>query len=219
MIDNDKPPSENEILHLIFEPGFSTVAEVSNLSGRGVGMDVVRRNIEQLKGTIDLTSEQDVGTTFTLRLPLTLAIVNGFLVSVDSASYVVPLDMVEECIELDADASQAISPDSEFIELRGHVLPLINLRKFMGAKELSIEREAVVVVQFGNNKVGLVVDELLGEYQTVIKSLGRLFDHVRCIGGATILGSGEVAIILDVPGLINLTMNKQKSLNAIKQAS
>jgi two-component system chemotaxis sensor kinase CheA len=219
LISEGKEPKESDILRLIFEPGFSTAAEVTNLSGRGVGMDVVRKNIEQLKGTIDLASEAGVGTQFTIRLPLTLAIIDGFLVSVDGATYVIPLDMVVECIELNDDTSKSISSDNEFIELRGHVLPLIRLRKIMKAKELNSNREAVVVVQFARQKVGFVVDELLGEYQTVIKSLGKLFDHERCIGGATILGSGEVAIILDVPGLIDLTMKDQEVHNIIKKVS
>lgn len=192
--------SDRDIYQLIFEPGLSTAEQVSNLSGRGVGMDVVKKNIEQLGGTVALHSEPGTGTTVHIRLPLTLAIINGFLVSVADTTYVVPLDMVLECIELTATDRQL--PQQSYINLRGEVLPFVRLREFFGHDGEGARRENVVVVKWGGLKAGIVVDELLGEFQTVIKPMGRLFTHLRGIGGSTILGTGEVALILDMPALI-----------------
>lgn len=197
LIQSGENLSEKDITDLIFAPGFSTAQAVSNLSGRGVGMDVVRRNIQALRGSVDVASVPDQGCTFTIRLPLTLAIIDGFLVSVDKAAYVIPLEMVLECIELkDAPASR------NFLNLRGRVLPFIRLRELFGVETPVPSRENVVVVQFAGQRAGIVVDQLMGEFQTVIKPLGGLFRHVRGIGGSTILGSGEVALILDVQALI-----------------
>jgi len=193
--------SDQEIYNLIFEPGFSTAEVISNLSGRGVGMDVVRRNIEALRGTVDLDSSPGLGSTVRIRLPLTLAIIDGFLVGVGNAVYVIPLDMVVECIELsaaDRDAS-----DRRYLNLRGEVLPYRRLREHFEVPGPLPRRENIVVVRYGQLKVGLVVDKLMGEFQTVIKPLGKVFSQIKGVGGFTILGSGEVALILDVPGLMN----------------
>ena len=192
--------SDREIHNLIFEAGFSTADVVSNLSGRGVGMDVVRRNIQALRGTVDLDSVEGQGSTVRIRLPLTLAIIDGFLVGVGDATYVIPLDMVVECIELsaaDRDAS-----DKRYLNLRGEVLPYRRLREHFEVHGQAARRENIVVVRYGDEKAGLVVDKLLGEFQTVIKPLGSIFQHLQGIGGSTIMGSGEVALILDVPGLM-----------------
>lgn len=197
--------SEAEIVNLIFEPGFSTVEHVSNLSGRGVGMDVVKRNILALRGTVEVASVDGRGATFTIRLPLTLAIIDGFLTSVDKASYVIPLDMVVECIELAAD-----SADRTYINLRGEVLPFVRLREWFEVAGDPPPRENVVVVQCAGRKAGIVVDQLLGEFQTVIKPLGSLFRNMRGIGGSTILGSGEVALILDVQALVNRCVKREE---------
>jgi two-component system chemotaxis sensor kinase CheA len=200
--------SDREVYNLIFEPGFSTAAQVTNLSGRGVGMDVVRRNIESLRGTVDLDSEEGQGTTVRIRLPLTLAIIDGFLVGVGGAAYIVPLDMVLECVDLTGEAQQA-SRDHNYLNLRGEVLPFVRLRDQFDVEGKPGRRENVVVVRYGGQKAGLVVDELLGEYQTVIKPLGKVFSGTRGIGGFTILGSGEVALILDVPSLIQQAAKKE----------
>lgn len=192
--------SDKEIHNLIFEAGFSTADVVSNLSGRGVGMDVVRRNIEALRGTVDLDSVEGQGSTIRIRLPLTLAIIDGFLVGVGNASYVIPLDMVVECIELSAADHDA--SDRRYLNLRGEVLPYRRLREHFEVQGEAARRENIVVVRYGDEKAGLVVDKLLGEFQTVIKPLGSIFRHLQGIGGSTILGSGEVALILDVPGLM-----------------
>jgi len=192
-------PTDSELYKLLFEPGFSTAEQVSNLSGRGVGLDVVKRNIEALRGSVHIESQAGQGTTLSIRLPLTLAIIDGFLMGVGHSAYVVPLDMVEECIELTpAESGQHV------LNLRGAVLPLIHLRDYFNLGDRRGRRENVVVVKYAGSRAGLVVDELMGEFQTVIKPLGQLFRHLRGISGSTILGSGEVALILDVPALITL---------------
>lgn len=194
-------PSDQEIYNLIFEAGFSTAAAVTNLSGRGVGMDVVKQNITLLRGSVDLDSQPGLGTTVRIRLPLTLAIIDGFLVSVGQSSYVVPLDMVQECIELSEEDRRA-TRERKYLELRGEVLPLVFLRDHFSVGGKPGRRENVVVVHCAEQKAGLVVDELLGEFQTVIKPLGKLFSALRGIGGSTILGSGAVALIVDVPSMV-----------------
>ncbi|WP_234081876.1 chemotaxis protein CheA [Azonexus sp. R2A61] len=202
--------SDQEIINLIWEPGFSTAEQVTNLSGRGVGMDVVRKNIQNLRGNCDVSSEEGKGTTFTIRLPLTLAIIDGFLVSVGKSSYVIPLDMVIECIELREGGA-----DRDYLNLRGEVLPFVRLRDMFDIAGRRPARENVVVVQYAGQKAGIVVDQLMGEFQTVIKPLSSIFRHLRGIGGSTILGSGEVALILDVPTLIQRNI---ASGNQLQQA-
>jgi two-component system chemotaxis sensor kinase CheA len=194
-----------EIHRLIFAPGFSTAKEVTSISGRGVGMDVVNKNIDALRGQITVNSELGVGTSFTIRLPLTLAIIDGFQVLVGQSSYVIPLDLVEECIELDEQQAKK----GEYVDLRGEVMPYLHLSEIFkddDSSNTSMKREGhrnnIVVVQYAGQKTGLVVDELLGEYQTVIKPLGKVFQNLKGISGATILGSGEVAMIIDVPALV-----------------
>jgi len=188
--------AEQDIFKLIFEPGFSTAEQVTNLSGRGVGMDVVRRNIESLRGSVHIDSAPGLGTTIAIRLPLTLAIIDGFLTGVGDAAFVVPLDMVEECIELPAEAACR-----DYLNLRGEVLPFVRLGERFGQGRSRRRRQSVVVVRYAGKRAGLVVDELMGEFQTVIKPLGPVFVELN-IAGSTILGTGEVALILDVPNLI-----------------
>ncbi|KPX50231.1 Chemotaxis sensor histidine kinase CheA [Pseudomonas savastanoi pv. glycinea] len=194
--------TDQEIYNLIFEPGFSTAEAVTNLSGRGVCMDVVKRNITLLRGTVDLDSQPGQGTIVRIRLPLTLAIINGFLVGIDQSTYVIPLDMVQECIELD-EHNRQLTRDSGYLDLRGEVLPLVYLRDHFNHEGPAARRQNVVVVRYAEHKAGLVVDDLLGEFQTVIKPLGKLFGALRGISGSTILGSGAVALILDIPALLN----------------
>jgi len=201
--------SDRDIRNLIFEPGFSTAESVTNVSGRGVGMDVVRRNIENLRGTIDIESTLGVGTTIRIRLPLTLAIIDGFLVGVGGAAFVVPLGMVLECIELRPDDLEH-SHGRDFVNLRGEVLPFIRLSHLFNRQRSSERNETIVVVRYGSLSAGLVVDELLGDFQTVIKPLGRLFNKVKGISGSTILGNGNVALILDIPALINLAISREQ---------
>ncbi|MBL8532956.1 MAG: chemotaxis protein CheA, partial [Betaproteobacteria bacterium] len=186
--------TDQEVYGLIFMPGFSTAEKVTSLSGRGVGMDVVKRNIEALRGSVTLDSRPGAGTTISIRLPLTLAIIDGFLVTVGKSSFVVPLDMVVECIELPAETPAAAG----YLNLRGEVLPFLRLREVFDIDAPAPVHDNVVVVRNGAQRAGFVVDRLLGEFQTVIKPLGRLFRNLQGIGGSTILGNGEVALILDV---------------------
>ncbi|TAK88746.1 MAG: chemotaxis protein CheA [Aquabacterium sp.] len=190
--------SDSEIYQLIFQPGFSTADQVSNLSGRGVGMDVVKRSIAALRGTIDIKTQEGLGTIMSIRMPLTLAIIDGFLLGVGKSAYVVPLGMVVECMEL----SSRQTANRDWLDLRGEVLPLIRLRELYDIEGEPGRRQNVVVVNGGGKRVGLVVDQLMGEAQTVIKPLGKVFQQVRGIGGFTILGSGSVALLLDVPNLV-----------------
>lgn len=198
--------SDREILNLVFVAGFSTADSVSDLSGRGVGMDVVRRNVEALRGEIELESVEGVGTTTRLRLPLTLAIIDGFQFQVGNSSYVVPLDMVKECADLvESDLHGGI------VRLREESLPVVHLRKLFAEAAPPSRRRSLVVVQYGAQRVGLLVDQLAGELQAVIKPLGPMFRHLRAVGGTTILGNGSVALILDVPRLAQISAEHSAS--------
>lgn len=187
--------SDDEAYRLIFEPGFSTAAEVTSLSGRGVGMDVVKRNIEALRGSVRLRSRPGHGTSVEVRLPLTLAIIDGFMVGVGKTVYALPLDTVEECVAFSSE------PGRDYTNLRGQALPFVRLSALFGSAGGGGRREHIVVVRHGGQRIGVVVDALLGECHTVIKPLGRLFAGTRCISGSTILGSGEVALIIDIAAL------------------
>jgi two-component system, chemotaxis family, sensor kinase CheA len=201
--------SDSEAYSLIFEPGFSTADQITNLSGRGVGMDVVKRNVAALRGTIELDSKPGNGTLVRIRMPLTLAIIDGFLVRVGSSFFVIPLEMVEECVEV----TDKVRADDEhhFINLRGGVLPFIRLRQLFSVSGPASRRESIVVIRCAGKRIGIVIDELLGEMQTVIKPLSRLFSRVRGIGGSTILGTGQLALILDVPSLLEQQLTSYAS--------
>lgn len=203
LISADDVLSREETLRLIFAPGLSTKAEATNLSGRGVGMDVVKRNIEALRGSVELDSELGQGTKITIVLPLTLAIIDGFLVGAGKDQFVIPLSQVVECVEIDT-AQETSKHDEHYVNLRGEVLPFIRLTELFESRrgaDQPARRESLVVVRFGHHKVGLVVDALLGELQTVIKPLGKVFERLRGVAGATILGTGDIALILDVSEL------------------
>jgi len=201
MINPGQQLTDSEVFKLIFEPGFSTAGEVTKFSGRGVGMDVVRKNIEALRGTIDIESRPGEGTAVMVRLPLTMAIIDGFMVGIGSSPYIIPLDMVVECVEL-SEADRLAAGKRNYINLRGEVLPFIMLRDYFNETGSESKYQNIVIVQYAGHKIGLVVDELFGEMQTVIKSLGKVYKEVKGISGATILGNGRVALILDVPRLI-----------------
>ncbi|MBK7003316.1 MAG: chemotaxis protein CheA [Rhodoferax sp.] len=205
LVESGQHLSDSEVYALIFEPGFSTAEQITNLSGRGVGLDVVKRNITALRGTVSMSSQEGVGTTVTVRLPLTLAIIDGFLVEVGKRVFAIPLDMIEECVAYTAE------PGHDYTNLRGQVLPFIRLRELFSVKAPAPAKgENIVVLKYAGQKAGLVVDTLLGEFQTVIKPLGSMFNHVSCISGSTILGSGDVALILDVPSLIRRSVESEK---------
>ncbi|MBA5686980.1 chemotaxis protein CheA [Rugamonas apoptosis] len=203
--------SEAEKLELIFAPGFSTAAEVTNLSGRGVGMDVVRQNIEALRGSIKLSSVVGLGTRVEIRLPLTLAIIDGFLVKVGDGAFVIPLQAVTECLDANGTRLQGMAGAAGYIDLRGDVLAVLDLRAVFDVPGPAPSRRRIVVVRTGGGAMaGLMVDELLGEYQTVIKPLGKLFRQLRGISGSTVLGSGDVALILDVGVLVKMTAGQAR---------
>jgi two-component system chemotaxis sensor kinase CheA len=202
--------SEAEIHNLVFQPGFSTADKVSELSGRGVGLDVVRRNVNALSGAILLESRKGQGTTFTIRLPLTLAIIDGFAVKVGTETYVIPLSSVQECLELPAEKHS--SEEGGVINLRGEALPYVRLRDLFGCGGAAPAREKIIVVEYQGGRAGLAADELLGEQQAVIKPLGRLFQGIRGVSGSTILGNGRVALILDVPALCEEAIHRSAEL-------
>lgn len=202
LIRPEQALSHEEILRLSFEPGLSTKDQASDLSGRGVGMDVVRKNIEALRGTVELESVPGRGTTVTIILPLTLAIIDGFLVGAGAERYVIPLAQVVECVEISHE--DITRQGNHYINLRGDVLPFLRLHDFFAIEGPPAGRESLVVVRFGHTKAGLVVDSLLGELQTVIKPVGKIFEQLKGVAGATVLGTGDIALILDVPELANL---------------
>jgi len=196
--------SDKEIFGMIFEPGFSTAEQVTNLSGRGVGMDVVKRNILALRGSVEIASTEGAGTTVTVRLPLTLAIINGFQVGVGKSVFVIPMEMVEECIEFRE------VPAQDWVDLRGSPLPFVRLRERFGIAGTAARRRSIVVVRYGGSRAGLVVDSLLGEFQTVIKPLGKVFAGARFLSGSSILGNGDVALILDMAALLHDVENEHQ---------
>jgi len=194
--------SEREIFKLIFLPGFSTAKRVSNVSGRGVGMDVVKRSIEALRGAIQIESEPGKGSTIRLKLPLTLAIIEGLLVAVGEANYVLPMSLVEECVEL---SSQDIdnAHGNHLATVRGQRVPYLRLRDWFGIAGERPEIEQIAITTSEGQRIGLVVDDVVGQHQTVIKTLGRMYHDTRGLSGATILGDGTLALIVDVPALLH----------------
>ena len=207
----DAALSDNELFQFLFQPGFSTASEITSLSGRGVGMDVVKRTIEALRGKIDIASMPGQGTRVTLRLPLTLAIIDGLMVRVGKGRYVLPLETVEECVELSAEEDNR-SRGRSFLNIRGDLVPFLRLRELFSLKTPPDRYQKVVVVSSGDLKVGLVVDQVIGDHQTVIKSLSRLHANIEMFSGATILGDGGVALILDIPHLVEFGQVKEEQL-------
>ncbi|KPQ28482.1 MAG: two-component system, chemotaxis family, sensor kinase CheA [Marinobacter excellens HL-55] len=208
LISEDQVLSDEELFQLIFEPGFSTADAVTDLSGRGVGMDVVRRNVVDIGGRINISSVLDQGTTIRITLPLTLAIIDGFLVSVGNDFFVMPLESVLECVELNLNKSEN-GRDQNYMNLRGEVLPFLRLREVFQVPGQPESRENIVVVRSGAKKAGLVVDQLHGEFQTVIKPLGPIFMNLEGLSGSTIMGNGNVALIIDLANLIRRFANKE----------
>jgi two-component system chemotaxis sensor kinase CheA len=208
MIPQDAELSERELLALVLSPGFSTASQVTDVSGRGVGMDVVKQAIEALRGTIEITSRPGAGTTITLSLPLTLAIIDGFLTRIGDDHFVFPLSLVDECVELNAVSEKMKGRD--LLNVRGEIVPYIKLRERFGMHGERPAIEQVVIAKVDDVRVGFVVDHVVGGHQTVIKNLGRMYKGVEGISGATILGNGSVALILDVPRLIQ-TVEREES--------
>ncbi|UPJ60249.1 chemotaxis protein CheA [Bradyrhizobium sp. 192] len=198
--------TDHEIHQFLFHPGFSTAQTISALSGRGVGMDVVKRTIENMRGSIDLSTKSGQGTTVTLRLPLTLAIIEGLLIRVGEGRYIIPLSAVEECIELTAE--DECSRGRNFLNVRGNLVPFLRLREIMSASGTPDRHQKTIIISTGDTHVGLVADQIIGNHQTVIKSLSKLHSDVTMFSGATILGDGTAALILDVAQLVALAQSK-----------
>ncbi|HEY6252074.1 MAG TPA: chemotaxis protein CheA [Candidatus Angelobacter sp.] len=193
--------SNHGVHQLVFEPGLTTVSHVSNMSGRGVGMDIVRRNVQALRGTVQMISEAGVGSTVRIRLPLTVAIIDGFGVGVGDETYVIPVDQVVECIELQPEDNDQARKEG-ILQLRNEPLPFFHLKDHFGLPGNRVERQSVVVVQHETSRAGLAVNALYGATQTVIKPLPAIFRDVPGVSGSAILGNGRVALILDVPALL-----------------
>ncbi|MCA2409965.1 chemotaxis protein CheA [Rhizobium leguminosarum bv. viciae 248] len=211
LIQPGQPLSDSELLQLIFAPGFSTAAAITNLSGRGVGMDVVKKTVEALRGAIDIVSAPGQGSEVSLRIPLTLAIIDGLLVRVGSGRYVIPLSAVEECLELSLEEDLR-SRGRSFISLRDSLVPFLRLRDLFRTGTKPDVHQKVVVISTGTERVGLVVDQIIGDHQTVIKSMSKLHNNVATFSGATILGDGSVALILDVGHLVAAGQQQEAQL-------
>ena len=201
LIDGSARLSEAEIFSLILMPGFSTAREITDVSGRGVGMDVVLRNVEALHGTIEIQSQPGAGLTVTLRLPLTLAIIDGLLVRVAGAHFVLPLANSLECVELSAEDIER-AHGNHIANVRGEIIPYIRLSEYFGMRSGRPEREQIMLVETEYGRYGFVVDQVLGDHQTVIKNLGKVYRSVQVVSGATILGNGSVALIVDPHRLV-----------------
>ncbi len=217
LVGADEALSHERTLELIFEPGFSTAEVVSDVSGRGVGMDVVRRNIKDLGGTIEVHSTLGEGSTFTIRLPLTLAILDGQLLSVGDETFIMPLISIIESLQVDTAMVNSVAGSTEMYRLRDDYIPIVRLYEIFGIepKTTRLQEALLVVVEHEGNKIGLMVDELLGQQQVVIKSLETNYRRIEGISGATILGDGTVALILDVGGLISLSGSGGSGVRAI----
>ncbi|MBF0179002.1 MAG: chemotaxis protein CheA [Magnetococcales bacterium] len=208
LISPDDEMSEKEAFQLIFAAGFSTAAKITNVSGRGVGMDVVRRSIEGLRGSIDVNSTLGKGTTITLKLPLTLAIIEGLLVKVEGENYVLPLAAVEECVELSREDVHK-AHGRHVINVRGEIIPYIRIRDRFEIEGTAPQIEQIVISEVDEKRIGFVVDNVIGQHQTVIKTLGKNFQHSEEFSGATILGNGDVALILDLNKMVRYVEDEE----------
>ena len=218
LITADAQLTESEVFSLILAPGFSTAEKVTDVSGRGVGMDVLHQRVEALRGTLHIDSKSGRGTTVTLRLPLTLAIIDGLLVRVGEAFFILPLANSLECIELTrADIAEANG--KHVANVRGEVIPYIRLREYFEMRSQPPNIEQIMIAETDDGRCGFVVDEVLGDHQTVIKNLGRFYRHIQFISGATILGNGTLALILDPNRVVQdaLKLDASRRVSKISQ--
>jgi two-component system chemotaxis sensor kinase CheA len=196
--------SDQEVWQLIFAPGFSTADTVTDVSGRGVGMDVVKRNITSLNGTVEIDSSEGYGTKVSVRLPLTLAIMDGMSVGVGDEVYILPLSSVVESFQVNPDDVNTVAQGSQLVKVREEYMPVIAVEKVFEVPRFDMDKSSniMVVVEDDGNRVALLVDELLGQHQVVVKNLESNYRKVPNVSGATILGDGRVALILDIGGLV-----------------
>mgnify|MGYP001791977295 CR=1 FL=1 len=207
IIGSEENLSEREILNLVFLPGFSTAEKVSEISGRGVGMDVVKRKIADIRGHIKMHSEVNVGTTITIKLPITVSIIDGLLVKINDSDFVIPLSAVERCYEIKS--GHHLNRFNNLIVLDGEQIPFISLsEEFDDIENFSSSRE-IVIIYFDEKKVGLIVDQVVGKFQAVLKPLGKYFSQMDNISGATILGNGKIAMVLDTNNVVEQFLNKK----------
>ena len=218
MVEANSTLTDSQVFDLIFEPGFSTAKEISDISGRGVGMDVVKKNIQALGGRIQVESTPGKGSSFKVNLPLTLAILDGQLVKVGSEVYILPLITIVESLQAQPHLINKISGDMTLYRLREDNIPVIPIYQLFNipAEFENIENALLVVVEADGQKVGLMVDDLLAQQQVVIKSLDDNYQQVEGISGATILGDGSVAMILDIPGMIHMALKKADKIQKDK---
>lgn len=202
LLDPAETYSEEEILDCIFLPGFSTTDTATSVSGRGVGMDVVRRNIEQLGGSVRIETSPGSGSTIRIRIPLTLAIVEGLLATIGGDYFMVNLAYIVECLEL---AAVNRKSDNRLIDYRGHLVPVVDLREYFGYGDTGATNPQIIIVALDGDRIGLVVDQLQDNYQSVIKSLGKVYERAEGISGAVILGDGTPALFLDVDKLVRVS--------------
>ena len=209
IIEADEKLSDGEIMQLIFHPGFSTAQNVTSISGRGVGLDVVKKNIKALQGSVEVDSKIGQGTTFRLRLPLTLAIIDGFHVQSSDCHFIIPKSAIVECLDFEHSLH---NQSRHCIDLRGEMISYLALRDIFSLKKFSgrLDRERLAIIQLGEDKAGIVVDELHGEVQVVIKPLSPIIQPIRGIGGSTLLGMGEIAFILDIAQLIEVAVENEE---------
>lgn len=212
LIAEDASLSENELINLIFHPGFSTADAVTNLSGRGVGMDVVRRNIEELQGSVQVLSKIGVGTLMTIRLPLTMAIIDGFHVSASKTDFIIPQNTLVECLDF---SSIEHVKGGDCVNLRGDYVPYVKLSALLNLPAQDSNNKNLVIVQFGRQRAGILVDQLFGEMQTVVKPLSPIFKSLKGVGGCSLLGNGDIAFILDVAQIIDMAAFKEHSAHSV----
>ena len=214
LVDPDEMLPDSAVYDLLFHPGFSTADQVSDVSGRGVGMDVVRRNIQSLGGNVEVNSTKGQGSVFTIRLPLTLAIVDGQLIRVKQQTYVIPLISIIESIQIESNQINAIAERGELYRLRDEYIPLVRLASLFGIESSSQNAQLMVVVESEQGKAGILVDDLLAQQQVVIKSLEANYKQIPGIAGGTILGDGTVSLILDINGVISLSRTRANTIQA-----
>lgn len=209
LLDPKLAMSDNDLINLIFLPGFSTSKKVSNISGRGVGMDVIRREIDALHGSIKLASDKGLRTITTLSLPLTMAIIEGLTVVVGESRFVIPLSLIEEC--MDPQKAKKNNAEKDLIMLRGEMIPVVNLHEVFHFENDDNPMQEIVIVKNADERVGLLVDRVLGHQQTVIKPLGKVYKDAIGVSSATIIGDGTVALILDIPGIIKYALKDKEA--------